>query len=212
VNAGGRLFSAPARVLGTMCAFSTVLLAVAGVSFAGSMRAGFERIWSLPAGPRHVIWRQAAWLAALVAYIYAAAMVGTVRHGGLAESAGRVALAVLLGIAFFWWGLRFLTGGRVSYLAALPGAVVTLACLGGLRLFSGLVFEPLIAKNAVSYGAVGTVLIVVSWLIGVGWVVYGGQLFGHWFHSAWLQPWADRRRRHRNQGAQDPGSQGAPPG
>jgi membrane protein len=207
-----RLFSAPARVLGTMCAFSTLLLAVAGVSFAGSLQAGFERIWSLPAGPRHKIWRLAVWLVVLIAYVYVAATTGTVRHGGLAETAGRVALAVVLGIAFFWWGPRFLTGGRVSYLAALPGAVVTLACLGGLRLFSSLVFEPLIAKNAVRYGAVGTVLIIVSWLIAVGWVVYGGQLFGRWFHSAWLQPWADRRRCHRNQGAQDPGSQGAPPG
>jgi membrane protein len=207
-----RLFTAPARVLGTMCAFSTVLLAVAGLSFAGSLQAGFERIWSLPAGPRRKIWRLAAWLVALIAYVYVAATAGTARHGGLAETAGRVALAVVLGIAFFWWGPRFLTGGRVSYLAALPGAVVTLACLGALRLFSGLVFQPLIAKNAVSYGAVGTVLIMVSWLIGVGWVVFGGQLFGRWFHGAWLQPWADRRRRHRNQGAQDPGSQGAPPG
>jgi hypothetical protein len=27
-------------------------------------------------------------------------------------------------------------------------------------------------------GALGTVVIVQSWLIGVGWVIYGGQLFG----------------------------------
>ena len=24
-----------------------------------------------------------------------------------------------------------------------------------------------------------------SWLIGVGWVIYGGQLLGRWFHDAW---------------------------
>jgi len=35
---------------------------------------------------------------------------------------------------------------------------------------------------------------VGSWLIGVGWVVYGGQLFGRWFYDAWLQAWAQRRR------------------
>jgi hypothetical protein len=33
-----------------------------------------------------------------------------------------------------------------------------------------------------------------SWLIGVGWVIYGGQLFGRWFHDAWLRAWADSRR------------------
>jgi membrane protein len=61
-----------------------------------------------------------------------------------------VTVAVVLGVAFFWWGLRFLAGGRVSYLAAMPGAM---AGLGGLRVCSGLVFQPLIASNAVSYGA-----------------------------------------------------------
>jgi membrane protein len=212
-----RLFSAPARVLGTTSVFSVVLLGVAGVSFAGGVQAGFERIWGLPAGPWHKIWRQAVWLAALIAYIYAAATIGMVTHGGPAETAGRVAVAVVLGIAFFWWGLRFLVGGRVSYLAALPGAVATMVGLGGLRVFSGLVFEPLIARNAVSYGALGTVLIVESWLIGVGWVVYGGQLFGRWFHDAWLRAWAHSRWGPGEPGGgeedeQGPGNQSTPPG
>jgi membrane protein len=39
----------------------------------------------------------------------------------------------------------------VSYLAAMPGAVVTVAFLAGLRVFSALVFEPLIVTNAVTY-------------------------------------------------------------
>ena len=199
-----RLFSAPARVLGTTGVFSALLLSVAGVSFAGSVQAGFERIWGLPAGPWHKIWRQAVWLAALIAYIYAAATVGTVTHGGPAETAGRVAVAVVLGGAFFWWGLRFLIGDRVSYLAAMPGAVATIAGLAGLRGFSSLVFQPLIVRNAISYGALGTVLIVQSWLIGAGWVVYGGQLFGRWFHDTWLRDPAHRREGH--------GEEGRPPG
>ena len=193
-NAVTRLFSAPARVLGTTGVFSAVILAVSGVAFAGTVQAGFERIWGLPAGPWHKIWRQAVWLAALIAYIYGAATVGTVTNGGIAETAGRVAVAVVLGVAFFWWGLRFQVGGRVSYLAALPGAVATIVGLAGLRAFSGLVFEPLIVRNAVSYGALGTVLIVESWLIGVGWVIYGGQLFGRWFYDGWLRVQADSRR------------------
>lgn len=200
-----RLFSAPARVLGTTSVFSALVLSVSGVALAASVQAGFERIWGLPAGPWHKVWRQAVWLAALIAYIYAAATVGSVAQGGLAETAGRVAVAVVLGIAFFWWGLRFLIGGRVSYLAAMPGAVATVVGLTGLRAFSGLVFEPLIVSNAVSYGALGTVLIVQSWLIGVGWVVYAGQLLGRWFYDAWLQAWAHRRRGHRGPGGGEGG-------
>ena len=203
------LFSAPARVLGTTSVFSALLLAVSGVLFAGSVQAGFERIWALPVGPWHKIWRQLVWLAALTAYLYAEATVGTTTHGGLTAGA---AVAVVLGLVFFWWGLRFLLGGRVSYLAAMPGAVATIVGLGGLRVFSVLVFEPLVASNAVSYGPLGTVLIVQSWLIGVGWVIYGGQLFGRWFHDAWLRAWAHNRWPQpkpgggRN-GKQEPGNQ-----
>jgi len=200
-----RLFSAPARVLGTTSVFSAVLLGVAGISFAGSVQAGFERVWGLPAGPWHKIWRQTVWLAGLVAYIYAAASVGTVTHRGAPETAARVGVAVVLGVAFFWWGLRFLVGGRVSYLAALPAAVATMLGLSGLRVFSVLVFEPLIITNAVSYGTLGTVLIVQSWLIGVGFVLYGGQLFGHWFHDSWLRDWADRRRARGEPAGAKPG-------
>jgi membrane protein len=189
-----QLFSAPARVLSTTSAYSLVLLALFGVTFAGSVQAGFERVWGLPAGPWHKIWRQVVWLTVFVAYVYAAATVEDVTRHSPAETAARVLVAVVLGVAFFWWGLRFLVGGRVSYLAALPGAVVTVAFLAGLRVFSALVFQPLVVSNAVTYGALGTVLIVQSWLIGVGWVVYAGQLFGCWFHDAWLRAWADSRR------------------
>jgi membrane protein len=192
-----QLFATPGRVLGTTSVFGVLLLAVFGVTFAGSVQAGFERIWDLPAGPWHKIWRQVVWLIALIAYIYVAATVAPLTHHAPAGTVSRVAVAIVLGIVFFWWGLRFLAGGRVSYLAAMPGAVATVAFLAGLRAFSALVFEPLIVSNAVTYGAVGTVLIVQSWLIGVGWVVYGGQLFGRWFYDAWLRPWADNRSHAR---------------
>ena len=192
-----QLFSAPARVLSTTSVFSLVLLALFGVTFAGSVQAAFEKVWGLPAGPWHKIWRQVVWLTVFVGYIYAAATVGDVTGHSAAETAFRVLVAVVLGVVFFWWGLRFLVGGRVSYQAAVPGALVTVAFLAGLRAFSALVFEPLIATNAVTYGSLGTVLIVQSWLIGVGWVVYGGQLVGRWLHEAWLQAWTDSHRSRR---------------
>jgi membrane protein len=188
-----QLFSAPAQVLDTTSVFSAVLLGLFGVMFAGNVQAAFEKVWGLPAGPWHKIWRQAVWLIGLIAYIYAAATVGDLTRHAPAETVSRVSVAVVLGIAFFWWGLRFLLGGRVSYMAAIPGAVATVAFLIGLRAFSTLVFEPLIASNAVTYGALGTVLILQSWLIGVGWVIYGGQLFGRWFHDGLLKARADSR-------------------
>jgi membrane protein len=198
-----QVFATPGRVLGTTSFFSLLLVAVFGVTFAGSVQGGFERIWCLPAGPWHKIWRQAVWLIMLIAYIYVAALVGPLTHHSPAATVTRVSVAVVLGIAFFWWGLHFLLGGRVSYLAAVPGAVVTVAFLAGLRVFSALVFQPLIVTNAVTYGALGTVLVVQSWLIGVGWVLYSGQLFGRWFNDAWLQGSAGQRPDRRQPGGEE---------
>lgn len=96
----------------------------------------------------------------------------------------RVALTVFFGVLFFWWGQHFLLGERVPWPALLPGAVATMAGLVGLRGFSYVVFSPLIVNNAISYGTVGTVLVVQSWLIGVGFVVFGGALVGRHIHDA----------------------------
>lgn len=187
------LFAAPKKVLSATSALSVVVLALFGVSFAASVQTGYEKVWHLPAGPWHSIWRRAVWLAVLTAYLFVEAQSGTVlRHGGV-ESAIRIVLTLLFGVLFFWWAQRFLLGGRISWRGLLPGAVATMAGLVGLRAFSTLVFSPLIITNAISYGSVGTVLMVQSWLIGVGFVVFGGALFGRQFHRPhpYLQPPTD---------------------
>ena len=199
-----QLFSAPARVLNTTSVFSALLLGVFGVTFAGSVQAGF-----VAPGPSRRTVAQDLAPGGVAGRPDRLHLRGS--HGGRndtpapAGTVSRVSVAVLLGIVFFWWGLRFLVGGRVSYLAALPGAVATVAFLAGLRAFSIVFFEPLIVANAVTYGAVGTVLIVQSWLIGVGWVIYGGQLFGRWFHDGWLRAGSDSRhdRGEPGDGEQD---------
>lgn len=81
-------------------------------------------------------------------------------------------------MAFFWWIQHFLLCGRIGRPLLLPGALLTVAGLAGLRFFSVTVFSPLIAGSAVSYGPIGTVLIVQCWLIGIGFVIYAGSLAG----------------------------------
>ncbi|GAA3006313.1 hypothetical protein GCM10010519_42370 [Streptomyces lactacystinicus] len=50
-----------------------------------------------------------------------------------------------------------------------------------------LVFSPLIASNAITYGSFGTVLVIQSWLVGVGIVVFGGALVGRLLHEELLR-------------------------
>ncbi|MFE9098113.1 YhjD/YihY/BrkB family envelope integrity protein [Streptomyces sp. NPDC007264] len=180
-----RLFAAPRKVLSATSVFSVVLLALFGLTFASSVQTGYERVWGLPAGRWHTVWRRAVWLTALTAYLFAEVQSGTVLREGTPPSAVRITLTVVFGVLFFWWGQYFLLGRRVPRRALLPGAIATLLGLVGLRWFSYQVFSPLIVNNAVTYGAVGTVLVVQSWLIGVGFVVFGGALLGRHVHDAY---------------------------
>lgn len=82
--------------------------------------------------------------------------------------------------------------GGVSWRALLPGGVATAIGMLGLRGFSRLVFSPLIASNAITYGPFGTVLVIESWLVGVGVVVYGGAVVGRVAYE-----WHVRRRAAR---------------
>ncbi|MGW0986417.1 ribonuclease BN [Streptomyces sp. NPDC002486] len=169
------IISPPRKVIGTTSVLGGVALAVFGIAFGGSVQNGYERIWGLPSGPWHRVWRQAVWMIAMTAYLYQ-----EVQTRSLVSGPQRIALSSASGVLFFWWGQRFLLGGQVRWRDLLPGAAATMLGLGGLRMFSYFVFTPLIVTNAISYGAMGVVLVVESWLIGVGYVVYGGALLGRW--------------------------------
>ncbi|GAA4888908.1 YhjD/YihY/BrkB family envelope integrity protein [Streptomyces coeruleoprunus] len=179
------VFSTPHIVISTTNALSAAILVFFGLSFAASVQAGYSRIWGLSISPWHKLWRQTVWLTGLTAYLYVVANSSVVLRDGLWQGLARGALVLLLGLAFFWWGQSLLLGGKVPARQLLPGAVATMIGLVGLRWFSHWVFSPLVASNAVTYGPVGTVLIVVSWLVGVGYVVLGGTLLGRHV-SSWL--------------------------
>ncbi|MFD7919865.1 ribonuclease BN [Streptomyces sp. NPDC059740] len=177
------LFNAPGQALTATGALSMLAVVLFGLSFAACVQTGYERIWGLTTALWHRLWRQTLWLVVLVVYLYAEEQTADVSPGGL-----RVAVTLVTGTLFFWWGQRMLLGSRVSWRALLPGALLTMTGLIGLREVSVLFFAPLLVTNALTYGPVGTVLVVESWLVGVGYVVFGGAALG--------AQWEYRRRRH----------------
>ncbi|OKJ63860.1 ribonuclease BN [Streptomyces sp. CB02009] len=186
-----RLFGQPGQALQRTTAFGLAALAAFGVTFGSAVQTGYERAWDLPTARWHTMWRHVVWLGALVACLLL-----FVATPAPAESPAGVTLLVALGdlvgtFLFFWWSQRFLLCGRIRWRALAPGAVLTALGLLGLRVFSQLVFSPLIASNAVTYGQFGTVLVLQSWLVGVGFVVYGSALVGRLVHERLL----DRRLR-----------------
>ncbi|MER5184856.1 ribonuclease BN [Streptomyces sp. NPDC002896] len=168
-----QLFTRPGQALRTTTAFGIAALAVFGLTFGAAVQTGYEKVWDLPSARWWARWRHVVWLGVLTGYLFVSATT-TLRHEPLAGGAAASLSAVL----FLWWSQRLLLGGRIRWRALLPGAVTIVVGLLGLRVFSRLVFSPLIASNAVTYGPVGTVLVIQSWLVGVGVVVFGGALIG----------------------------------
>ncbi|MEU6932514.1 ribonuclease BN [Streptomyces sp. NPDC046385] len=175
----GHLFAPPGQVRHTTTAFGIAVLAVFGVSFGTMVQSGYERVWELPPAHWRARWRQAVWLAVLIGVLF-----GSANSPVWRDAPARGVVTTLVGTLFFWWSQRILLAGRVGWGALLPGAVATMLGLLGLRIFSRLVFSPLIASGAVAYGAFGTFLVVQSWLVGVGVVVFGGALVGAVLHDA----------------------------
>ncbi|MGW6393490.1 YhjD/YihY/BrkB family envelope integrity protein [Streptomyces sp. NPDC055103] len=178
-----RLFGQPGQALQRTTAFGLAALAAFGVTFGSAVQTGYERAWDLPTARWHTMWRHVVWLAVLVAALLLFVATPAPEESP-ASTTVAVAVADLVGtFLFFWWSQRFLLCGRIRWRALVPGAALTALGLLGLRIFSQLVFSPLIASNAVTYGQFGTVLVLQSWLVGVGFVVYGGALAGRLVHE-----------------------------
>ncbi|MER5967048.1 YhjD/YihY/BrkB family envelope integrity protein [Streptomyces sp. NPDC002057] len=191
-----RLFGQPGAALQRTTAFGLAALAAFGVTFGSAVQTGYERVWDLPTARWHTMWRHVVWLAVLVACLLLFVATPAPADSPAATTA-LVATADLIGtFFFFWWSQRFLLCGRIRWRALAPGAALTALGLLGLRIFSQLVFSPLIASNAVTYGQFGTVLVLQSWLVGVGFVVYGGALVGRLVHEHLI-----RRRLRRDRPA-----------
>ncbi|MFC4608640.1 ribonuclease BN [Streptomyces maoxianensis] len=188
-----KLFIGPGQALRTTTALGIAALAVFGLTFGAAVQSGYEKVWDLPPARWLARWRHVVWLAVLTGYLFFSATT-TLRREPLAGGA----VASLSAVLFLWWSQRLLLGGRIRWRALFPGAVVTVIGLLGLRVFSRFVFSPLIASSTVTYGPVGTVLVIQSWLVGVGVVVFGGALAGRLLYEDFSRMAHALKRRRGN--------------
>ncbi|MFC8130118.1 YhjD/YihY/BrkB family envelope integrity protein [Streptomyces sp. NPDC057302] len=182
-----QLFGVPGQALQRTTALGLAALAAFGVTFGSAVQTGYERVWDLPSARWHTMWRHVVWLAVLVFVLLLFVTTPSPEESSTAGTALVTAGDTIGVFLFFWWSQRMLLCGRIRWRALAPGAAATALGLLGLRVFSQFVFSPLIASSAVTYGPFGTVLILQSWLVGVGFVVYGGALVGRLVHEQRLR-------------------------
>lgn len=178
-----RMFGRPGQALQRTTALGLAALAAFGVTFGSAVQTGYERVWDLPTARWHTMWRHVVWLAVVTGSLLLFFAAPTPEESSALKTVLVAGVDVVGAFVFFWWSQRLLLCGRIRWRALAPGAAATALGLLGLRVFSEHVFSPLIASNTVTYGPFGTILVVQSWLVGVGFVVYGGALVGRLFHE-----------------------------
>jgi membrane protein len=173
-----QLFASPNTVRGA----STAVGVIIGIAFAygwpATLQRGFEIAWRLPPLGVRGMWRPAVWVLGFIAAVGSVGAIGSTIHG----AAGHVLIGLYsTALTFFGaWASQFLLlGGRIAWRPLLPGAIATTIGLVGLRGFSALFFSAAIVSNAHSYGPIGTVFILLSWVIGFSFVVLGGAIVGN---------------------------------
>ncbi|MDC0773833.1 YhjD/YihY/BrkB family envelope integrity protein [Streptomyces sp. HD] len=147
----------------TSGAVGLALALISATSFSRAMARVCERAWRLPrAATRIAAWRWVAWLLALVLVVL---LQGPIREGfGVGLWLG-TPLLFLIGTAVWLWTQHLLLAGRVPWLPLLPGAVLVSAATSTLGLTARLYVPNALNRAIENYGALGLVLVLLSWLI-----------------------------------------------
>src|SRR4051812_19531520 len=191
------VFSQPDEAQSTITTFGVVLLIVSALSFCRALQRTYERAWRLQrlgmrSTPSHLLW-----LALAAAY----ATVATALNTAAGEHLGDVGrLVVAFGLSFFlWlWTPYLLLGRRVErrLLRFTSGLTATGTTAFGVA--SVFYMPQSIASASQSFGSIGIAIAIVSWLIGVGFILVASAGLGAVLaeRSPWIRPRA-LGRRHR---------------
>ena len=105
----------------------------------------------------------------------------TALAGPWARAGGPVLYGIIILVAFtgFWWfSMRFLLAGRITWRKLFPSAVATGLCwLGMVAVFSA-TFSGMVISSYNRYGPIGVVFDIMSVLLAIGVVIILGAVVG----------------------------------
>lgn len=162
----------------TLTVVGAVVLVVSVLGFARSLQRTYLAAWNLPSTGITGYGLGLAAAAAIVAEFVLIAVVGPLT-AALSDYVvlGFGVRAVVASLA--WWPVqRVLLGGRVSWRALAPGAVITGVGQAGLILVSAVVVPLMFSHETTRYGTAGVGVALVSWLVLFGWLLVVGALIG----------------------------------
>jgi membrane protein len=167
---------------------TSLLFVVAGtVAVVSSLLQIYEKVFDQPDRGRRDYLRIVIWTVVMCASVALASVIG---KGVIGVPGGVLLVEVVMfaGVTLFvWWTMHYLLGGRVAWRALWPSALATGICAAGLSLFSKLYFSSSIISDDRTYGPIGAVFSIMTWLIAIGAVLLLGAVAGR----AWQEIRAD---------------------
>lgn len=172
------LFTSSPAVLNVATLTSLLFVTAGTLAVASSLQQIYEKAFRQdPRGMRD-LYRLPIWVVVLCAAVAFEGIVGR----PVRDAPAGVVLAELVTFAvmtpFFWWTMHFLLAGRVPWRKLLLPAIATGFCFAGLGVFSKFYFSSTIISDSRTYGTIGAVFGILTWLIAIAAVIIIGVVAG----------------------------------
>jgi membrane protein len=180
------LFHSSAASLSVATVTSLVVVAAGSIAVASSLQQIYGKVFGVVNRGMRELPRLITWVAALCAVIVVESQLGRPVRDVAGGRGLEQVLTIALFTPFFWWSMHFLLDGRVDWRRLLPAAISTGVLLGVVGWISELYFSSSIIVDSRTFGAIGAVFSLLTWLIAISVVIILGPLLG----ASWYE------RRH----------------
>jgi membrane protein len=165
-----QVFAKPDSARGAISVAGALLLVGSALSFTRALQRLYELAWRLD--PRGWFGTVAGleWIAVVAVW---ATLVASVRTWLLDHTGPVASLAIVLATGALLWLLTpyILLAGRIRWQRLVPTALLTSLGMTALSVASVIYMPDAITQSADRYGSIGIAIAIVSWLVGVGFVL-----------------------------------------
>jgi membrane protein len=172
------LFTSSPASLNAATATSLLFVTAGTIAVASSLQQIYEKVFRQDHRGLRDLYRLLIWVVALCLAVALESIVGRPTrniNGGV----GLVdVVTFVIMTPFFWWTMHFLLAGRVPWRRLLPSAIATGVFFTGLGVFSKFYFSATIISDSRTYGTIGAVFGILTWLIAIGAVIILGAVAG----------------------------------
>jgi membrane protein len=196
----GHLFTSSGATSATITTACLVLLVLFAFAGANAVQQVYERIFELDSRGARDMAHRMIWAALVVGWLFLGGLVGPWARAGGPVLFG---IVILVGFTGSWWfAMRFLLGGRITWRRLFPCAVATGLCWLGMvavfsATFSGMVISSDVISSDDRYGPIGIVFDLLSYILAVGVVIILGAVVGIVWHERGLSFRAAFRQSRR---------------